>query len=125
MRKDGNDRRAERKLDDVLAAVRPGVWQPVERRPANPPVTFHEFASRWWTARKAEGLAPKTEQDYEWQLRKHLLPFFADYPVAEIDMELIDRYRESKLIQREQIRAAAAAGRPMRSKPRSTTPPAE
>jgi len=44
-------RRAERKLDDVLAEVRAGVWQP----PAPPDpadsrdATFHEFASRWWT----------------------------------------------------------------------------
>jgi integrase len=111
-----NDQRAERKLEDVLAAVRAGVWQPAEQRTPQRPVTFHEFASRWWTTRKAEGLAPKTEQDYEWQLGKHLLPFFADYRVAEIDRELVDRYREGKLIEREQIKAAAAAGRPMRSR---------
>ncbi len=111
-----NNQRAERKLEDVLAAVRAGVWQPLAPSQAAKAVGFHEFASRWWTARKAEGLAPKTEQDYEWQLRKHLLPFFADYPVAEIDMELVDRYRESKLIEREQIKAAAAARQPMRNK---------
>ncbi len=111
-----NDQRAERKLADVLAAVRAGVWQPREAAKSRTPVTFHEFASRWWTTRKAEGLAPRTEQDYEWQLRKHLLPFFADYPVAEIDLELVDRYRERKLVERDQIKAAAAAGCPMRGK---------
>lgn len=104
-------RRAERKLEDVLAAVRAGVWQP----PAPPEhdgeqeITFHEFASRWWAARKSEGLRPKTQQDYEWQLRKHLLPFFAEYRVTDIDRSLVERYREEKLIEREQVKAAEAA----------------
>ena len=111
-------RKAERKLDDILAAVRVGVWQP-----AAPPEpsdhtdgTFHEFASRWWAARKAEGLRPKTQLDYEWQLRKHLLPFFADHQVSEIDTAAVERYRQEKLIEREHIDAMAAAGEPLRDK---------
>lgn len=113
-----NERRAERKLEDVLAAVRVGVWQP----PASPDpegrkeVTFHEFASRWWAAKKAESLRPKTQQDYEWQLRKHLLPFFARHNVADIDVALVERYREEKLIEREQVKAAAVAGHPVRDR---------
>jgi hypothetical protein len=69
-----NDRRAERKLEDVLAEIRVGMWRP----PAPPEaddereMTFHEFASRWWAARKGE-LRHKTRLDYEWQLQKHLL----------------------------------------------------
>jgi integrase len=112
-----NHRRAERKLEDVLAEIRVGVWQP----PAPPDaldeheLTFHEFASRWWAARKGE-LRPKTQLDYEWQLRKHLLPFFADYPVSAIDLAAVERYREDKLIERERVRAAAEAGEPLRDK---------
>ena len=113
-----NERRAERKLEDILAEVRAGVWQPPappdDRR--QPDITFHEFASRWWAAREAEALRPKTQQDYEWQLRKHLLPFFAKYAVADIDIALVERYREEKLIEREQVMAAAAAGNPLRDK---------
>jgi integrase len=113
-----NELRAERKLEDVLAEVRAGVWRP----PAPPDagdsrdITFHEFASRWWAARKAEALRPKTQQDYEWQLRTHLLPFFAKYAVADIDVALVERYREEKLIEREQVKAAAASGHPLRDK---------
>jgi integrase len=112
------ERKAEHKLEDVLAAVRAGVWQP----PAPPEVddesdvTFHVFASRWWAARKAEALRPRTQEDYEWQLRKHLLPFFADFGMAEIDVALVERYRERKLIERERIKAMAAAGEPLRDK---------
>ena len=113
-----NERRAERKLEDVLAEVRAGVWQPPA--PADEDdgreITFHDFASRWWAARKAEALRPKTQQDYEWQLRKHLLPFFAKYAVADIDVALVERYREEKLIEREHVKAAAAAGHPLRDK---------
>ncbi len=112
-----NDRRAERKLEDVLAEIRVGLW-----RPPQPPeavdereITFHEFASRWWVARKEE-LRHKTQLDYEWQLRKHLLPFFADYPVCEIDLALVERYREDKLIERERVRAAAEVGQPLRDR---------
>ncbi len=112
-----SDRRAERKLEDVLAEIRVGMWRP----PAPPEasdereMTFHEFASRWWAARKGE-LRHKTQLDYEWQLQKHLLPFFADYPVSEIDLPLVERYREDKLIERERVRAAAEAGHPIRDK---------
>jgi integrase len=113
-----NERRAERELADVLAEVRAGVWQPPP--PADEDegrkVTFHEFASRWWAARKAEALRPKTQLDYEWQLRKHLLPFFARYAVADIDVALVERYREEKLMEREQVKAAAASGHPLRDK---------
>jgi integrase len=110
-------RKAERKLEDVLAQVRAGVWEP-EPPPEEAGVaelTFHGFASRWWVARKGE-LRPNTRLDYEWRLCKHLLPFFADVTVSEIDVALVDRYREDKVIEREQIKAAAAAGNPLRDK---------
>ena len=58
----------------------------------------------------------RLSEDYEWQLRKHLLPFFATYAVADIDVALVERYREEKLIEREQVKAAAAAGQPLRDK---------
>jgi len=111
------DRKAERKLDDVLARVRAGVWQPPAPpdQGADPAQTFHVFASRWWLARKGE-LRPRTQENYEWRLRKHLLPFFADYPVGEIDIALVERYREEKIIERERIMRAAAAGEPLRDK---------
>jgi hypothetical protein len=112
-----NDRRAERKLEDVLAEIRVGMWRPPAPSEANDEreMTFHEFASRWWAARRGE-LRHKTQLDYEWQLQKHLLPFFADYPVAKIDLALVERYREDKLIERERVRAAAEAGYPIRDK---------
>src|SRR6516162_1145979 len=78
-------------------------------------MTFHKFASRWWAARKGE-LRPNTQLDYEWRLRSHLLPFFADYAISEIDIAIVDSYREDKVIERERVKAAAAAGHPLKDK---------
>jgi hypothetical protein len=74
-------------------------------------------SSRWWAARMAE-LRPNTQLDYEWRLRRHLLPFFADMPVCDIDIDIdaVDRYREQKVIEREGIRRAADDGNPLLDK---------
>ena len=52
----------------------------------------------------------------EWRLKKYLLPFFADLQVSAITIALVDEYRSEKVIQRERIKAAAAAGQPLRDK---------
>ena len=110
-------RKAERKLEDVLARIRAGVWEPPAPadRDADRAQTFHVFASRWWAARKGE-LRPRTRENYEWRLRKHLLPFFADYAVSEIDVALVEHYREQKVIERERVAQAIANGDPLRDK---------
>jgi integrase len=108
-------RKAERKLDEVLAQVRAGVWKPPAPTGEEKEPTFIEFASRWWAARKGE-LRPNTQLDYQWRLKKHLLPFFANYLVSEIDVALVDRYREQKVIERDAVRVAAATGERPRGK---------
>jgi integrase len=110
-------RKAERKLEQVLAEVTAGVWSPPPSHDEvdKQDVTFHEFALRWWVARKSE-LRPRTQENYEWRLKKHLLPFFADYLVSEVDVALVERYREEKILERERVRRAAVAGEPLRDK---------
>jgi len=110
-------RKAERKLEDVLARVRAGVWEPpaLPGRDDDRAQTFHVFASRWWATRKGE-LRPRTRENYEWRLRKHLLPFFCDYAISEMDVALVERYREHKVIERERVADAIAAGAPLRDK---------
>jgi len=106
---EGWDRpRAEVELQNVLADVRRGIWQPprqepeVSRRLEVP--TFHEFASEWYEG-KALDLAENTRLDYLNTLSSHLLPHFARYKLAEITVEEVDRYRRSK----ERERAALVA----------------
>src|SRR5207244_9323698 len=66
--------------------------------PAQP--TFHEFASQWLDARRGE-LAPRTVEDYELALTHHLLPFFAKHRLSEITAQEVDRYKASKVRERE------------------------
>ena len=92
--------RAQAELENVLADVRRGIWQP----PAPPPVppadpTFHEFASRWLSDRTPE-LRPRTLEDYTWALTSHLLPFFHRHRLSEITIAEVDRYRAQKLRER-------------------------
>ena len=105
--------KADRALEKILAEIQVGVWRPPSMSAGGEDPSFHEFASRWRFGRKSE-LRPTTQADYEWRLRKHLLPFFADFKVSAITIALVDEYRSDKVIERERIRAAAAAGRPTR-----------
>lgn len=103
-------------LDRVLAEIEVGVWRPPRSQAiGDADQTFHGFASRWWAARKAE-LRPTTQADYEWRLRNHLLPFFADFRVSDITVALVDEYRNEKLVERERIRNLAEGGMPVRDK---------
>ena len=90
--------RAEEELQNVLADVRRGLWQPPRPMSADPNApTFHEFASEWFEAMQHEGLARNTLLDYEWQLTKHLLPYFAEHALSDITIAEVDRYRQLKV----------------------------
>lgn len=112
-----NRRRAEEALADVLAEVRLGVWQ--AKRPAAEPVeaddepTFYDFACRWIAAREPE-LSERTCIDYRWRLN-HLLAYFddpalvADRRLSAITVEQVDRFRQFKVRERDDLEAARAA----------------
>lgn len=90
---------AERELQYIVAQIERGDWTPPASKAA--PVvqespTFHVFASEWFDARKREW-AQGTREDYLWQLKNHLLPFFARYELRDIDVAAVDRYRERKV----------------------------
>ena len=108
------DAKAQTALDDVLADVRRGIWQPDVVQVAAEPVaepTFHEFSSAWYEATRGEW-RENTRLDYEWQLRVHLLPFFKDHRLSQITVAEVDRYREAKVAENRAIVAAAARGKP-------------
>lgn len=94
-----NRRRAEEALEEELARVRAGVWEPPKPAPvievASDEQTFHEFAEGWFAAGMSEW-SERTIADYRWALELHLLPFFKDYRLTEITIEAVDRYRTSK-----------------------------
>src|SRR5262245_33427525 len=77
-------RRAEEELQAVLADARRGRANDLASPPAvKPDQLFASFAFEWFEATRQE-LAPNTVLDYEWQLTKHLLPFFGAMPLSAI-----------------------------------------
>jgi len=107
--------RANRELEDVLARIRAGVWTPpvkAEDQQRPEAQTFHEFATAYLASRKGD-LRESTLGDYRWRLSCHLLPFFAEHLVAEIDVKLVDAYRAHKVAEREHVKDMIKAGTPL------------
>jgi integrase len=104
---DGTTRKqAEMELENVLADVRRGIWQPPEPEPEvelQPDPTFHEFASEWFEGKRRE-LRPNTIAAYEWEITHLLLPFFARYRLSEITVAEVDQYRNTMLRERDRGR---------------------
>jgi integrase len=57
--------------------------------------TFHDFADEWWALREHQW-APKTVTDYQWRLEGHLLPYFKNYRLDEIEYATVERYIAAK-----------------------------
>lgn len=96
--------RADKELATVLALVSAGAWRPEEPSAPTTSPTFHEYATSYLAGRRGE-LRANTYADYTWRLVCHLLPFFADHEVGAIDIRLVDRYRQHKIAEREQVKA--------------------
>ena len=82
------ERKAQRELGKRLAAVDEGFRKP-ER------VTFGEFAGRFVREYlPGRNLKPTTTENYGYILRGHLVPFFGDHTLADVEAqpELIDAY---------------------------------
>lgn len=76
-------------------------------------VWFHAFASKHLATRKFE--VSERMYEYEaWAVTTHLLPYFATWPVAELNIEAIDDYRRYKVQQAQQRREAIERGTPLR-----------
>jgi integrase len=103
-------RQAQEELENTLADVRRGIWQPKKKEPkgevidhAREEQTFHEFASRWLAAREAEGLKTTTVTDLHWSLEVHLLPHLARYRLSEITPQIVDGYKVAKVAERKAL----------------------
>lgn len=119
-----NRRRAELELEKIRQRVERGVWVPPrlearENREADAMAqlgvkvgeSFRAFSSRWWESKRLQ-VADATRNDYEWRLG-YLVRFFGRHELGEIDVALVDRFRDELRQQAETIRVATARGRPL------------
>lgn len=94
-------------LQNILADIRCGTWQPPQPSPTPTPEsdpTFHEFASQWFENSSHE-VSPRSVEAYEWTLTHHLLPFFKDHRLSQITIAEVDRYKNAKVRERERGKA--------------------
>jgi integrase len=126
-----NERTARVELDNILAKVRAGVWRKRDRRP---PVvkrgipTFHEYASDWLEAKRDGVLGDRpisrnTELDYRSRLANHLLPFFGEYRLNEIDSELCLAFKAYKIKEAAELRRTLDAGARLKDRQGRTVRP--
>jgi hypothetical protein len=109
-------RRADEELKNVLADVRRAIWVPPsasgrwrrasEVENAN---LFGAFAQALLLARRGE-VAPATIRYMQWAL-SHLMPYFADWPLQEIDVRAVDAYRAHKVKGSQGASAGLRAGK--------------
>jgi hypothetical protein len=114
-----NRRRAEIELEKILQQVERGIWVPPavlskeERRTSamaelgvRLDERFSVFATRWWKSKRLR-IADRTISNYEWRL-SYLQRFFGRYELNEIDVALVDRFRDELHEHAATIRAAIA-----------------
>lgn len=116
--------KAEEELENILADVRRGTWVPPQKskradlqkrgaRELSEVPTFGAFASGIVAKRKGQ-IASNSSEKEEWAL-SHLLPFFAEWPLDEIDIEAVDEYRLYKVRESEERARAIERGQPKRN----------
>ncbi|MDQ2700393.1 MAG: site-specific integrase, partial [Actinomycetota bacterium] len=114
---------AEEELANILADVRRGLWVP-PKKTTKPPdaqtesgeeaTLFGPFARELIAAR--EGQIADKSHEYEQWATGHLLAYFADWSLIEIDIEAVDGYRRHKVKESDTRRKAIENGQPLRDK---------
>ncbi len=110
---------AEEELANIAADVRRGTWVPPDRnKPKTPEAaeagmdegpTFAAFAAQCLSGRQAE-VSERMYEYLDWALRLHLIPYFAQTPLADFSIELVDEYRRHKVVQAEALATAIEKG---------------
>ena len=115
---------AERELENVLADVRRGIWvAPKKTRRSGGSsegegdaveiTLFGPFAENLVEKRKGE--VSENQSKYERWALGHLLPFFGNWALPEIDAEGVDDFRRSKLAESARRQKGIDRRRPLRA----------
>lgn len=118
-----SERAARTELGNILARVRAGVWQPPApseaQQLAGQMPLFGEYAQGWLQGRidgvtGAKPLAANTITCYRGLLDNHLRPFFAGWPVDQIDRQACQTFKARVLREAAELREAIQAGADLR-----------
>lgn len=95
------------------ARVTLGTWIDPRINTAAAPVAakvlLHDFAIEWFEKEQLR-LGRRGEADLKWRLESHLLPFFANLYIHEIDEDVVFAYRDAKLRERNALAERIEAG---------------
>jgi integrase len=117
-----NPHKAEEELQNILADVRRGLWvPPTKKKPRGASdrsrhdrvLAFGPFA-KGLTATREGQVAKRTTKHEKWALG-HLVPFFGDWALNEIEAERVDEYRAFKVKESEARARAIERGKPKRN----------
>lgn len=115
--------RAEEELENILADVRRGIWVSPKKKKRRADAEAEEeeatktifgpFARRLVASRKGQ-VSDNHLAFMEWALG-HLLPYFGDWPLLDIDVQAVDAYRHHKVQESEVRLRAIEKRRPLRN----------
>ena len=114
--------RAEEELENILADIRRGIWvSPKKKKRRTPEVDeeggevpiFGPFARQLVASRKGQ-VSENHIAFLNWTLG-HLLPYFGDWPLQDIDVQAVDAYRHHKVQESEARQRAIQRRKPQRN----------
>lgn len=116
-------KRAEEELENILADVRRGIWvSPKKKKPraeaedeaseGSATTIFGPFARQLVASREGQ-VSDNHLAFLKWALG-HLLPFFGDWPLVDIDVQAVDAYRHHKVQEAEKRQRAIERRKPLR-----------
>lgn len=120
--------RARAELRNIGELMRVGLWSPPappnhrRRRRRRPDLTFAAYAQKWLKAKISgelgpkAGIAPRTAELYESQLRIHLVPFFGPRLLRDIDREICQSFKAKKMREARDLATAISAGADLRDR---------
>ncbi|MGD1056378.1 MAG: tyrosine-type recombinase/integrase [Solirubrobacteraceae bacterium] len=101
---------AERELQTILTDVEQGTWRASQQLSSvlssEGVPSFRAFAQEWWQI-TAHQLAAATQRGYSWRLERHLLPYFGDLCLSEINAQAVEGYIAAKLSEAEPLSATS------------------